>query len=343
MAKLTMHERVPFDEATAQAMVSTGELPGLDQVRDAAVEAYERYRPVTDGEVADYIPALAARLPRPVRHQPGRRARPDLRRRRHRHGVLDPERLQAVRVRAGVREHRLRGGAAAARGQRHRVPVRLGDGRRAERRAHDEPDGQRRGHRDHEPDPRRHRGGEVGAGARRAVAVRGPGAVARRRRLRVRGGVQPAQPRHRPPAGELRPGLVRPRRGHRRLHPAVLAGRHRPRPRGDGGDPRRRRREPGDRGAGDRPRGVPAGARGDGDRRALRALRRLALRDRAARQERGQRRHRDRGTGQGRPRDVLATAGRGRQQRARPAGHEVPVRAPRPEPVRLGGALDEPH
>ena len=63
MAKLTMHERVPFDEATAQAMVSTGELPGVDQVRDAAVEAYERYRAVTDGEVADYIPALAHASP----------------------------------------------------------------------------------------------------------------------------------------------------------------------------------------------------------------------------------------------------------------------------------------
>ena len=63
MAKLTMHERVPFDEATAQAMVSTGELPGVDQVRDAAVEAYERYRSVTDGEVADYIPALAHASP----------------------------------------------------------------------------------------------------------------------------------------------------------------------------------------------------------------------------------------------------------------------------------------
>ncbi len=60
MAKLTMHERVHIDEAYAQAMVSTGDLPEVGQVRDAAVEAYERYRSVTDGEVADYIAALAS-------------------------------------------------------------------------------------------------------------------------------------------------------------------------------------------------------------------------------------------------------------------------------------------
>ena len=174
MAKLTMHERVHFDEASAQQMVSTGDLPELDQVRDAAVEAYERYRPVKDGEVADYIPALAARLPGPVRHQRGRRARPDLRRRRHRHGVLDPERVEAVRVRARRARASATRRPAAARRERHRLPVRLGDGGRAERGTHHEPDGQRGRHRDHEPDPRRHRRGEVGARPRRSLALRRP-------------------------------------------------------------------------------------------------------------------------------------------------------------------------
>ena len=121
MAKLTMHERVPFDEATAQAMVSTGELPGLDQVRDAAVEAYERYRPVTDGEVADYIPALA-------------HASPDLfgislagvRGRTFDVGDTDTAfSIQSVSkpfvFALVVREHRLRGGPPAARRQRHRA------------------------------------------------------------------------------------------------------------------------------------------------------------------------------------------------------------------------------
>ena len=103
MAKLTMHERVHYDEASAQQMVSTGDLPGVDQVRDAAVEAHERYRPVTDGEVADYIPALAHASPDlfgicvvGVRgREPATSATPTR--------VLDPERLQAVRVRPGVR------------------------------------------------------------------------------------------------------------------------------------------------------------------------------------------------------------------------------------------------
>ena len=63
MAKLTMHNRLPFDDATAQAMVSTGGLPGDEEVRGAASEAFERYRATTEGVVADYIPALADASP----------------------------------------------------------------------------------------------------------------------------------------------------------------------------------------------------------------------------------------------------------------------------------------
>ena len=63
MARLTMHQPLGFDEAAAQALVSTGELPAPDEVREAALEAYERYRSTTDGAVADYIPALAAASP----------------------------------------------------------------------------------------------------------------------------------------------------------------------------------------------------------------------------------------------------------------------------------------
>jgi glutaminase len=43
--------------------VSTGELPQTEQVRDAVTEAYERYRSNGDGDVADYIPALASASP----------------------------------------------------------------------------------------------------------------------------------------------------------------------------------------------------------------------------------------------------------------------------------------
>jgi glutaminase len=58
-----MHEQLPFDEATAPPLVSTGELPSAEQVRDTVTEAYERYRGNGDGTVADYIPALASASP----------------------------------------------------------------------------------------------------------------------------------------------------------------------------------------------------------------------------------------------------------------------------------------
>ena len=43
-----MYESLPFDEATAPSLVSTGELPQTDQA-DAVTEAYERYRSNGDG------------------------------------------------------------------------------------------------------------------------------------------------------------------------------------------------------------------------------------------------------------------------------------------------------
>jgi glutaminase len=63
MAKLSMHEQLPFDETTTPPRVSTGELPSRDVVRDVVTEAYERYRTNGDGVVADYIPVLAGASP----------------------------------------------------------------------------------------------------------------------------------------------------------------------------------------------------------------------------------------------------------------------------------------
>src|SRR4051812_48781363 len=63
MAKLSMHENVQFGDVTATSLVSTGELPDVEQVEDAVGEAYERYRTNGDGAVADYIPALASASP----------------------------------------------------------------------------------------------------------------------------------------------------------------------------------------------------------------------------------------------------------------------------------------
>jgi glutaminase len=45
------------------AYVSTGELPAIEAVRGHLEAAYQRHRSVDDGEVADYIPALAAASP----------------------------------------------------------------------------------------------------------------------------------------------------------------------------------------------------------------------------------------------------------------------------------------
>jgi len=63
MTKLSMHERLPFDEATTPPRVSTGELPRAEEVGQLVTEAYRRYRGTTDGQVADYIPVLAEASP----------------------------------------------------------------------------------------------------------------------------------------------------------------------------------------------------------------------------------------------------------------------------------------
>jgi glutaminase len=51
------------EEATEPYPISTGHLPDPEWVRRLVLEAYERYRGLDEGKVADYIPALA-RVPR---------------------------------------------------------------------------------------------------------------------------------------------------------------------------------------------------------------------------------------------------------------------------------------
>ena len=63
MPKLSMHESLPFDEATTPSSVSTGDLPDAQHVEEVIADAYERYRSNGDGAVADYIPALAGASP----------------------------------------------------------------------------------------------------------------------------------------------------------------------------------------------------------------------------------------------------------------------------------------
>jgi len=63
MTKLSMHAELPFDEESQPPPVSTGNLPGAEQVRTVVAEAYERYRTDTSGTVADYIPVLGKASP----------------------------------------------------------------------------------------------------------------------------------------------------------------------------------------------------------------------------------------------------------------------------------------
>ena len=79
----------------------------------------------------------------------------------------------------------------------------------------------------------------------------------------------------------------------------------------------------------------PARAGGAGHRRALRTIGRLALRRGSPGQERGERRTRHRVPRQGRGRDVLAATRPGRQQRAGPTRHHLLVRAAGPQPLHL--------
>ncbi|TVR67097.1 MAG: glutaminase [Candidatus Competibacteraceae bacterium] len=51
------------EEATEPGPISTGHLPDPEWVRELVLEAYECYRGLDEGKVADYIPALA-RVPR---------------------------------------------------------------------------------------------------------------------------------------------------------------------------------------------------------------------------------------------------------------------------------------
>src|SRR5271166_4232094 len=58
-----MRNRSEADEAGYPSYISTGHLPPPERVDGIVAEAYERFKSVDEGTVADYIPALA-RVPR---------------------------------------------------------------------------------------------------------------------------------------------------------------------------------------------------------------------------------------------------------------------------------------
>jgi glutaminase len=53
-----MYADIDVDEKTATEAVDTGHLPSAERVAQSVREAYDRYRTLDDGVVADYIPAL---------------------------------------------------------------------------------------------------------------------------------------------------------------------------------------------------------------------------------------------------------------------------------------------
>jgi len=63
MTKVSMHEKLPFDEAATPPRVSTGDLPMHSEIRQLVTNAYELYRGDNSGTVADYIPVLAQAAP----------------------------------------------------------------------------------------------------------------------------------------------------------------------------------------------------------------------------------------------------------------------------------------
>ena len=205
--------------------------------------------------------------------------------------------VQAVRVRARLRcaRGRARRGRRSASTRRACPSTRVDADRASERRAH-EPDGEPGRDRDRRASPRARAPRSAGSSSLDGLSrFAGRDAVARRGGLRVRVGDEPAatgciaRAARRATAGSA---AIPPRRSTSTRASArsrVTAQR----PRGDGRDARRRRRQPAARASAWSTRQTcRAHARGDDDRRPVRDLGRLALRRRAARQERDRRRHR---------------------------------------------------
>jgi len=54
-----MYDAEPLEAEDMERAVSTGQLPSEQEIVAVVLEAYERYRGLADGVIADYIPALA--------------------------------------------------------------------------------------------------------------------------------------------------------------------------------------------------------------------------------------------------------------------------------------------
>ena len=179
MTKLSMHEHLPSEDASAPPpVVSTGDLPDRDQVEECLKAAYERYR--TEAAARSRTTSLCWPSSPDASGSCRRGAGGVVRGGRRRGRVLDPECLQAVRLRARVRGDRLRGGARQLGVNSTGFPFNSLMAVELNADPHHEPAGQRRRDRDDQPRAGRHGRAEVGAGPGRAVPVRRPRAQAGR-------------------------------------------------------------------------------------------------------------------------------------------------------------------
>ena len=116
------------------AFVSTGTLPPVDLVTRLVTEAHARFGTVALGAELAGLSGARARAERAVRHLRRRHRRACLRGRRRRARLHDHERLEAVRVRAGLRPDRRDGRARASGRERHGLCLQLAGRHRAQRR-----------------------------------------------------------------------------------------------------------------------------------------------------------------------------------------------------------------
>ena len=242
--------------------ISTGRLPDPPDVVRLVDEAHARFRDDDAGEVSTVYPALA-RMPRDLFGicVAGVDGRP--RGRRRRRPVHDHERLEALRLRPGLRRDGGDGDARAARRNAHGPALQLRDRHRATG-----PDGR--------TNPMVNpgaiattslasgagRGGALALDPRRPVALRRPRAGARRGGLRLGDRDELPQPRASPDAGKLGRLVCDPAEA-LDLYTRQCSLASRRRPRRHGRDAGGRRRQPAQPRPGGGARGLPRRARRD--------------------------------------------------------------------------------
>ena len=241
-----------------------------------------------DGQVADYIPALAEASPDlfgiAIVGVRGRAAGVgDSTHPFTIQSVVKPFLFALVCEALGHREVRERLGVNAT-----GLPVRLGDGGRAGRRRADQPAGQLRRHRHHQPRPRADRRAEVGASCARGSRGSPAASSSSTRRCSSPSGPRTAATRRWRGCSSGTAGIYFDPDEATDVYTRLCspAG-HRRGPRADGRDARGRRGQPGHPAPRGQPGHLPPHLGGDAHRRALRALGGLALRDRAARPRAG--------------------------------------------------------